>query len=67
MIIEGTNPGGFTTLSDIMVRDGYMYFRGTDNSVWRVNATDPNDKRDFGGPAVVSTESNVYPADDGHI
>jgi predicted alpha-1,6-mannanase (GH76 family) len=67
MIIEGSNPGGFTTLSDVLVRDGYLYFRGTDNAVWRVNATNPSDCTNFGGPGALSTQSNVYPADDGHI
>jgi predicted alpha-1,6-mannanase (GH76 family) len=67
MIIEGTNPGGFATLSDVQVRAGYMYFRGTDNAVWRVNATNPGDCTNFGGPGVISTRSNVYPADDEHI
>src|ERR1700684_1412913 len=67
MIIEGTNPGGFTTSSDVLARDGYLYFRGTDNAVWRVNATNPSDCTNFGGPSALSTQSNVYPADDGHI
>jgi len=67
MIIEGTNPGGFTTLSDVLCRAGYLYFRGTDNAVWRVNATNPSDCTNFGGPSALSTQSNVYPADDGHI
>jgi len=67
MIIEGTNPGGFATSSDVLVQAGYMYFRGTDNAVWRVNAANPGDCANFGGPATISTRSNVCPADDGHI
>ncbi len=59
MIIESSNPGGFTTLSDVLVRAGYLYFRGTDNAVWRVNATSPADCTNFGGPGVVAAQSRV--------
>jgi len=67
MIIEGTNPGGFATLSDVLIRAGYMHFRGTDNAVWRVNASNPSDCTNFGGPGALSAASNVYPADDGYL
>jgi predicted alpha-1,6-mannanase (GH76 family) len=67
MMIGGTRPGGFQTLSDVYAADGYMYFRGTDDAVWRVNATDPGDSTNFGGPAVVCATSSVFPADDGYL
>jgi Chitinase class I len=58
--MTSSNPGGFTTLSDVLIGDdNYMYFRGTDNAVWRVNPSNPADNTNFGGPGVIATQSNV--------
>jgi hypothetical protein len=58
--MTSVNPNGFTTLSDVLVGDdGYMYFRGTDNAVWRVNPMNAADNTNFGGPDVIATQSNV--------
>ena len=63
MIIWGTNPQGFKTNSDVFVAgDGYMYFQGTDQAVWRVNAADASDSNNFGGSGVIKTRSNVFVA-----
>jgi predicted alpha-1,6-mannanase (GH76 family) len=67
MIIAGTCPGRFQTLSDVLAADGYMYFQGTDHAVWRVSTTNPADNTNYGGPEVVNTWSNVFPADDGYL
>jgi predicted alpha-1,6-mannanase (GH76 family) len=67
MMIEGTNPGSFRALSAVLSKNGYLYFRGTDNAVWRVNGTNPSDNTNFGGPNVVSARSIVFPADDGYL
>ncbi|MFK4440566.1 hypothetical protein ABH944_000566 [Caballeronia udeis] len=45
MIIGGTNLGPFKTHSDVLVFGNYIYFRGTDNKVWRVK-TDGIDSYD---------------------
>jgi hypothetical protein len=58
--MTSVNPNGFTTLSDVLIGDdGYMYFRGTDKAVWRVNPYNPTDCTNFGGPNVIATQSNV--------
>ena len=58
--MTSVNPNGFTTLSDVLVGDdGYMYFRGTDNAVWRVNPMNAAENTNFGGPGVIATQSNV--------
>jgi hypothetical protein len=67
VVIEGTIPGGFQAASDVLARDGYLYFRGTDDAVWRVNATCPSESTNYGGPRVVAAQSNVFPADDGYL
>jgi hypothetical protein len=58
--MTSVNPNGFTTWSDVLVGDdGYLYFRGTDNAVWRVHPLNPADNTNFGGPGVIATQSNV--------
>jgi hypothetical protein len=58
--MTSVNPNGFTTWSDVLVGDdGYLYFRGTDNAVWRVNPSNPADNTNFGGPDVIATQSSV--------
>jgi len=61
--LEGSNIGLFKTNSNIMVSDGYMYFQGTDQAVWRVSiAAAMFDNNNFGGPSKIKTKSNVFPA-----
>jgi predicted alpha-1,6-mannanase (GH76 family) len=64
LIIEGINPGQLKTQSDVFIAaDGYMYFQGTDQAVWRVNSADSSDRTNFGGPAKIKTKSNIFVAD----
>ncbi len=61
---RGTNPHGFKTQSNVFVAaDGYMYFRGTDDKVWRVK-TDGTDSSNPGG---FKTHSDVLVAADGYM
>jgi predicted alpha-1,6-mannanase (GH76 family) len=41
-----------------------MYFRGTDDKVWKVNPLNPNDNSNPGG---FKTKSNVFVANDGYM
>ncbi len=68
MMIEGFNPGGLKTQSNIFVApDGYMYFQGTDHAVWRVNIADASDRTNFGGPNTIKTQSNICVGPDGYM
>ena len=51
----GSNPGGFTTHSDVYVSNDHMYFRGTDDKVWRVRT----DGTGGSNPGGFTTHSNV--------
>ena len=63
LIIEGINPSQLKTQSDVFVaNDGYMYFQGTDQAVWRVNAADSSDRTNFGGPDKIKTKSDIFVA-----
>jgi len=67
-MIEGFNPGGLKTQSNIFVTpDGYMYFQGTDHAVWRVNVADASDPTNFGGPTTIKTQSNIFVGPDGYL
>ncbi len=64
MMIQGFHVGDFNTNSDVFVADGYMYFQGTDQAVWRVSAENPMiDRNNFGGPKKIKTQSNIFVAD----
>ena len=64
MIIGGTNPNAFKTLSDVFVAaDGYMYFRGTDDTLWRSKT----DGTDGSNPNGFKTLSDVFVAADGYM
>src|SRR5258708_9782656 len=59
---DASNPGGFKTQSDVLVAaDGYMYFRGTDDKVWRVKTDGIKGKYDV---VYVGTENNTIYAID---
>jgi len=64
--LKASNINLFKAQSDILVADGYMYFQGTDQAIWRVNVnlTDAIfDYNNFGGPNRIKTKSNVFPSD----
>ena len=64
--LKASNVNLFETQSDVLVADGYMYFQGTDQAVWRVNANLADaifDYNNFGGPSRIKTQSNVFPTD----
>src|SRR5258707_11653268 len=61
---DASNPGGFKTHSDVLVAaDGYMYFRGTDDKVWRVKAHGT----DASNPGVFKTDTDELVPAHGYI